>query len=86
MIFIEVLEVAYVVIFFGEKERKKKGEAAAIVGAEDASKMGYFWLVMEGWAVTGNNKIFVLGLTPHLLICFFFQLHVVLLLDQLFTL
>ena len=49
MIFVEVLEVDYAVIFIGEKEGKKKGEAAAIVGAEDASKMGYFWLVMEVW-------------------------------------
>jgi hypothetical protein len=46
---------------------------AAIVGAEDAGRMGLFWLVMEVWVclVTGNKKIFVLGLTPHLLTCFF---------------
>ena len=46
---------------------------AAIVGAEDAGRMGLFWLVMEVWVclVTGKKKIFVLGLTPHLLTCFF---------------
>ena len=76
VIFIEVLEVAYAVIFIGEKEgkKKKKGEVAAVVGAEDAGRMGLFWLVMEVWVclVTGKKKIFVLGLTPHLLTCFFF--------------
>ena len=73
MIFVEVLEVDYAVIFIGEKEGKKKGKAAAIVGAQDAGRMGLFWLVMEVWAclVTGNNKIFVLGLTTHLLTCSF---------------
>ena len=70
MIFIEV---AYAVIFICEKEGKKKGEVATIVGAEAAGRMGLFWLVMEVWVclVTGNKKIFVLGLTPHLLTCFF---------------
>uniref|UniRef100_A0A2N9ELP3 RNase H type-1 domain-containing protein n=1 Tax=Fagus sylvatica TaxID=28930 RepID=A0A2N9ELP3_FAGSY len=63
VIFIEVLEVAYAMIFIGEKEGKKKGEVAAIVGAEDAGRMGLFWLVMEVWVclVTGKKKIFVLG-------------------------